>query len=102
MLVWPSTAATSSTETPRPFGPTSSPKLRPLVVNECRSCPGSRGNSAEFLCETADLRPPLVLCVGEENSAEYAKEVSALDPELVFRDVPGKSVQRPPHPKRLR
>ena len=38
--------------------------------------------------------------VPNEESAEYPKEFSALDPELILREVPGKSVQWATNAKR--
>ena len=52
--------------------------------------------------ESSDLAPPLVLRDTQEDFAEDPKEVRTLRPELVLRDVPGKSVQRRRDPQRRR
>ena len=47
------------------------------------------------------LHHPLVWRVAQEDFAENAKEIGALHPELVLRDVPRQSVERRPHSQRL-
>ena len=44
----------------------------------------------------------LVLHRPQQDSTHYPKKFRTLDPELVLRDVPGKSVQRPRHSHRRR
>jgi hypothetical protein len=63
-----------------------------------------RGKSRGSASEINGLTRPLVLRVPTEESAHSQKEFSTLDPELVLREVPGKSVQRrrPTGQRRLR
>lgn len=49
--------------------------------------------SAAFLRRINDLHAPLVLHPPHQESSEKSKEISPLDPELVLRHIPGKSVQ---------
>jgi hypothetical protein len=43
----------------------------------------------------------LVLRWAQQESAEFAKKLRALNPELVLRDIPGKSMQRRSPPQAL-
>jgi hypothetical protein len=54
--------------------------------------------SARILRDSRTFPAYLVLRVSKENSAEFPKESGALCPELVLRDVPGKSSQGAGHP----
>ena len=63
--------------------------------------PATRSESADFSRSLNDLRQHLVLRVLGEQSPQYAKEIRALDPELILREVPGKSVERSTHSQRL-
>jgi hypothetical protein len=47
------------------------------------------------------IRPELVFRGSEEKSAHNANEISTFGSELVFRQIPGKLVQRHPHAQRL-
>jgi hypothetical protein len=69
--------------------------------------PGSRlarfrEESARFPRDFRGLGRSLVLRRPEEDFAENPKKISPLDPELVLRQVPGKSAQRRGEPKRRR
>jgi len=75
---------------------------RPSATPRLRSCPTLQGKSVEFSCRIHHFRRPLVLRVADEDLAEYPKEIRPLDPELVLRQVPGKSVQRSTYPQRRR
>ena len=52
-------------------------------------------------CGINRIRPELVLRGPQQDGAEYSNEISAFDPELVLRDVPGKSAQWRRQPQRL-
>lgn len=73
-------------------------------ADECHSpalvFPELQGMSSGFLRRINDLRLHLVLRVPDEESSEYAKEIRALDPELILREIPGKSGQGPQNPQR--
>lgn len=44
-------------------------------------------------CGINGISSELVLRRPQQDGAEYPNEISAFDPELVLRDVPGKSAQ---------
>jgi hypothetical protein len=48
------------------------------------------------------MRPELVFRGAPQNCAYNPKEISSFAPELVFRQIPGKSVERGRHPQGLR
>ena len=49
-----------------------------------------------------EMQPNLVFCGAHQKCAHNAKEISSFAAGLIFRDVPGKSVQRSGHTQRLR
>jgi hypothetical protein len=60
------------------------------------------GKCAGNPCRINEIRPDLVFCVPDQECSHNANEISALRSELVFRDVPGKLVQRSWHSQRFR
>src|SRR5271170_994733 len=61
-----------------------------------------KGKWAENCCRINEIRPYLVFRGTDQQCSHNANEISALRSELVFREVPGKLVQRGRQSQRLR
>ncbi len=85
--------AAPRTAVPTGAGPT--PSRRPPCHAPDRVFLRPGAKSPELLSGIKHLGRSLVLHVPHQESAEFPKEIHTLPPELVLRDVPGKSLQRP-------
>src|SRR5450759_2250936 len=50
-------------------------------------------DSSKFACDYSNLFPYLVFHPSQEDSSKYLKKIAALSLELVFRQIPGQSIQ---------